>query len=127
MVSELFCWRNNTRSRDPVATDTMCGRRTCAPTRIENVNLTSRLSFRTFGLAQLTRHTQLDFDDRSDPIDFTSLRAANTGFYFDPIGPPRAAALAKICGEIERQPLLHRFWTPSEGPQTERQGSAYRT
>lgn len=36
---------------------------------------------------------------------------ADTGFRFDPIGPPRAAALAEVHAQVQRQPLGRALWT----------------
>jgi len=35
---------------------------------------------------------------------------ADTGFRFDPIGPPRAAALAEVRAQVQRQPLGRALW-----------------
>ncbi|MBT8225896.1 MAG: hypothetical protein HKP61_03065 [Dactylosporangium sp.] len=53
---------------------------------------------------------QMSFDDRSDPIDFASLRTVNTDFCFDQIGSQRAAALLTIRSDLDQQPLLRRMW-----------------
>ncbi|MFI5613458.1 hypothetical protein [Amycolatopsis sp. NPDC051903] len=55
---------------------------------------------------------QLAFDDEPALIALEpALAAVDTGFRFDPIGPPRAAALAEGRTQALRQALVRALWT----------------
>ncbi|QRP50276.1 hypothetical protein [Amycolatopsis sp. FDAARGOS 1241] len=95
------------------------GRRCWAGNRL-HLDLTRQLASREGGDAEGPDgeaelwhvELRLAFDDEPTLIALErGLTAVDTGFRFDPIGPPRAAALAEVRAQAHQQALVRALWT----------------